>query len=229
MVKKIALSIVTNLEKLLIKNGWILIKSMRLLDRPRNLDLSYKGWDFIRYSSLELCAFEINKRKLQGSVAELGVYRGEFAAKINEVFADRQFYLYDTFEGFSSKDIEEERKRNLSNGNEDFSDTSVMLVLSRMKYPKLCQIRKGYFPETIATEANEQFVFVSLDADLYKPLYDGLCFFYPRLVFGGVIFIHDFNNDQYSGAREAVTQFCQEYGVNFFPLSDIGGTAVITK
>ena len=166
---------------------------------------------------------------MDGAVAELGVYRGEFAEKINELFPKRRFYLYDTFEGFAAEDIQVDRKRNFSTGGDDFSQTSVQTVLRRMKHPEQCLVKKGYFPDTISSEANEKFVFVSLDADLYKPLYDGLCFFYPRLTAGGFIFIHDFNNERYNGAREAVTQYCTEQKIGFFPLSDIGGTAVITK
>lgn len=228
-MKKMVLRLVTSVEKLLIRNGWVLIKTMRLLKRDRLLDLSYKGWDFVRYSSLELCAHEINRRQLAGAIAEVGVYQGEFAARVNEAFPDRTFYLYDTFAGFDEKDTTIEKNRQFSTGDEYFGNTSVELVLSRMQHPNQCVVRKGYFPETVGAESGEPFVFVSLDADLYKPLYDGLCFFYPRLVSGGFIFVHDFNNDAYSGAREAVTQFCQENNINYFPLSDIGGTAVLTK
>jgi O-methyltransferase len=70
---------------------------------------------------------------------------------------------------------------------------------------------------------------VSLDADLYDPIYAGLSFFYPRLVKGGYILIHDFNNDNYKGARRAVEQFCSEQNVNFVPLPDSGGSAIISK
>jgi O-methyltransferase len=64
---------------------------------------------------------------------------------------------------------------------------------------------------------------------LYDPIYAGLCHFYPKLVCGGYIFIHDFNNDLYKGARKAVEQFCEEQKINFFPLPDSGGSAVICK
>jgi O-methyltransferase len=49
------------------------------------------------------------------------------------------------------------------------------------------------------------------------------------LVNGGYIFIHDFNNEQYKGARKAVEQFCKEQHINFVPIADSAGTAIITK
>jgi O-methyltransferase len=47
-----------------------------------------------------------------------------------------------------------------------------------MKYKENCIVRKGYFPET-AEDLEDEFVFVSIDADLYEPIYNGLCYFYP--------------------------------------------------
>lgn len=43
----------------------------------------------------------------------------------------------------------------------------------------------------------DSFCFVSLDMDLYKPTYEGLHYFYPRLNHGGYIFIHDCRNRGY--------------------------------
>ncbi|HEY8733951.1 MAG TPA: methyltransferase, partial [Puia sp.] len=60
-------------------------------------------------------------------------------------------------------------------------------------------------------------------------IYSGLHFFYPKLVSGGYIFVHDFNNDSYRGARQAVENFCSEQKVNYLPLPDLGGSAIIMK
>ena len=42
--------------------------------------------DFVRHKTLELCCNEIRVNKVEGNVAELGVYKGDFAIKINELF-----------------------------------------------------------------------------------------------------------------------------------------------
>ena len=97
-----------------------------------------------------------------------------------------------------------------------------------MPFPKKCVPVKGFFPES-AKDIDDQFVFVSLDADLYEPIYAGLNFFYPKLVSGGYIFIHDFNNSNYKGARKAVVQFCNEQKINFIPIPDSSGSAIIAK
>lgn len=210
----------------MIRKGVFSGATLEYLERDRRIQPNY--FDYVRLATLELISFEINRKGLLGNVAELGVYKGKFARFINEYFKDRSLYLFDTFEGFDQRDVKTETTKNFSGGNQDFSDTSVEAVLSLMPYPTKCKIVKGFFPES-AAGINDKFVFVSLDADLYEPIYQGLRFFYPKLVKGGYIFIHDFNNDLYKGSRKAVEQFCEENEINFLPIPDSGGSAIVMK
>lgn len=211
----------------LLRNSNVTVNSsLEYLSRRRVIDKNY--FDYIRLATIELISYEINRRGLPGNVAELGVYQGKFARYINKYFPDRSLYLFDTFEGFDSRDVETENQKNFSSGSQDFSKTHVEAVLEQMPFPEKCIPKKGFFPES-AANVEDTFVFVSLDADLYEPLYKGLQFFYPRLVKGGYIFVHDFNNDHYQGARKAVEQFCEEQQITFVPLPDSGGSAIIVK
>src|SRR5450432_2764856 len=167
-------------EKIFISN------SLEYLERQRNIDKNY--FYYIRLSTLELVSYEINKKNLNGNVAELGVYKGKFAKYINLYFKDRNLYLFDTFEGFDERDISQEKKKGFSSGSQNFSDTSVASVLKLMPFPEKCIPIKGFFPDS-AKDIDDQFVFVSIDADLYEPIYKGLKFFYENLIKGGYIFI----------------------------------------
>jgi O-methyltransferase len=200
--------------------------SLFYLDRERDIDKNY--FDYIRLATLELVSHEIDRKKLEGSVAELGVYKGKFARYLNQYFPDRLLYLFDTFEGFDNRDIIREKQNNFSSGDQDFSNTSVEEVLQLMPHPQKCKPVKGFFPES-AKDIEDRFVFVSLDTDLYEPIYNGLVFFYPRLVNGGYIFVHDFNNDAYKGTRQAVEKFCLEIKINYLPIPDLGGSVIIVK
>ncbi|MEO8770577.1 MAG: TylF/MycF/NovP-related O-methyltransferase [Ferruginibacter sp.] len=200
--------------------------SLSYLQRERNIDRNYM--DHIRLASLELVAYEINKKNLSGAVAELGVYKGKFARYINKYFHNRYIYLFDTFSGFDLKDVRVEIENTFSDGSQDFSNTSVNQVLGIMPFPDKCIVKKGYFPAT-AVGLNDEFVFVSIDVDLFEPIYNGLVYFYPRLKKGGYIFIHDYNNDAYKGAREAVDKYCKENNLNIVPLPDSAGTAILAK
>lgn len=152
------------------------------------------------------------KRNIVGAVAEAGVYKGEYAKEINRCFPDRKLYLFDTFEGFVDSDILAEI--NSSDTCADYlKETSQELVLQKMLYRENCIVRKGYFPET-AMEIDEQFAYVSLDMDLYKPTLEGLRYFYPRMTRGGIIAIHDFFSEAYPNIERAVYEYESEIGSN---------------
>lgn len=190
-------------------------------------------FDYSRYKTLQLVANEIYSNNIQGSVAEVGVYRGDFAKIINSCFKDRKLFLFDTFEGFNEKEKEYDLINNYTTQaflNEvDFKDTNVDEVLEKMKYIDNCIVRKGYFPDT-AIDITEKFVFVSIDVDLYEPIYNALEFFYPKMNEGGYIFLHDYNNRDFFGVKKAIKNFEDKYGkMKKVPLCDSGGTLVITK
>lgn len=181
----------------------------------------------IRAAVIKLIASEISQ--VEGSIAEFGVFRGDLAWQLNEMFPERRLYLFDTFEGFDERDIKKEIAA--ENGKmDDFSDTTVEYVLSRMPNIQNVIIRKGYFPDTAKGLEEEKFSLVSLDPDLYLPCLEGLEFFYPRISNGGMIVVHDYNSFQYSGIKRAVMDFRKEEpGLRLVPLADMHGTAVIIK
>lgn len=184
--------------------------------------------DLARVRSLNLLAREIIERDVPGEIAELGVYRGDFARRISSLFPYRRFYLFDTFEGFDARDIalESEQKQKTRYGN--FSRVSVKSVLSKIPYPDQCVVKKGYFPESL-DGLEETFSFVSLDTDLFKPTYEGLCYFYPRLSPGGYMMVHDYAPARYHGVKKAVRQFSEEFKVPYTPLSDMNGSVVFSR
>ena len=226
MFKFLAKSANFLLGKRLQNDKIFLSSSLEYLKRPRLLEKNY--FDYVRLATLELVSNEINNKKLEGNVAELGVYKGKFARYINLHFKERKLYLFDTFEGFDERDVHVEKKEGFSSGSQNFADTSIESVLNQMPHKENCIPVKGFFPES-ANDVHDEFVFVSIDADLYEPIYEGLKFFYPLLVAGGYIFVHDFNNDNYSGARKAVEKFCTEKNISFVPIPDSAGSAIICK
>ncbi len=194
------------------------------------LDIAdYRRYQDIRVASLRLIAQELKDNKVPGEMAELGVFRGDFSAVMNELFPEKELYLFDTFEGFDEKDIIiEEELGTPGMGHRDFSNTSIELVKSKMDYPEKVHFYKGYFPETFP-EDMPKLALVSLDPDLYEPVYQGLKRFYPLLVSGGVIIVHDYNSMQFPGVKKAVKKFAGEEEIFVIPLMDMHGSAIIMK
>lgn len=188
------------------------------------------SFDAVRYGTLELLSREINERKIECAVAEVGVFRGVVASVINHFFPNKDIYLFDIFEGFDDRDVDVDWQMGyLKAERQAFKETGVELVKSRMPHQDKVIIKKGWFPESASGCEAEKFCLVSLDTDLYQPIYSGLHWFYPRLANGGYIMVHDYNIEGYKGSKQAVREFAKEVGGNFVPLPDMGGTAVIGK
>ena len=185
----------------------------------------------IRSATLHRMAARISSQKIPGCIAELGVYKGDIAWQLNALFPDRDLLLFDTFEGFDEKDVLTEKENNYSRAEaKNFADTSVEYVRERLPFPKQASFYQGYFPQTAQGLADQSFALVSLDTDLYEPIFAGLRYFYPKLSSGGMILLHDYNNAQFRGCKEAVHQYETEHEAFLLvPLSDLHGTAVIIK
>ena len=180
-----------------------------------------------RLAVMRLLAQELDE--VPGAVAELGVFQGAFAAELNRCLPDRPLYLFDTFEGFDARDVAAEQAAGYSRARvQDFSETSMERVRAALPHPEQAVFCKGYFPETIPDKPL-QFALVSLDPDLYEPVYAGLTYFYPRLSPGGALIIHDYNSTQFAGVAEAVRRYCREHRLYPVPLCDLHGTAVLRK
>jgi O-methyltransferase len=207
-------------------NGGFFVKNDPVERKIINLD----PWDNTRRDILILLLRTIIFNKIEGELAELGVYRGLTAKLIHHYVPDRKLHLFDTFTGFDKRDVSVEMNVTQWDVNEDdFSDTSLEKV---QKYiaplNNNTEFHQGYFPESIPkTFGEKRFAFVHLDADMYSPIIQGLEFFYKRLSPGGIIVVHDYN--AWLGARKAVDDFCVDLPIYPMPLPDKSGSALINK
>ncbi len=177
--------------------------------------------DWVRLKTLEAICRELDS--VSGAMAELGVFRGEFAAAMNALQPERTLYLFDTFEGF---DPAEAAPEGLAAAHEN---ASAEAVLRRLPRAEKAVIRAGLFPETAAGLENERFALVSLDADLEESTLAGLRWFMPRMEPGGYLLLHDWNHPGLPGVRSAVARYEAETGKRLpsVPICDITGTLVI--
>jgi hypothetical protein len=169
----------------------------------------------------------LRERGPDGNVAEAGVFRGDFAKHINELFPDKTLYLFDTFEGFTESDVAKEPLPSIANaGNYGF--TSVDVVMNKLPHPEKAVIKQGCFPES-AADTNDTFCFVNLDLDLYLPTYEGLKYFWPQMRNEGVILIHDFFSTDFLNVCTAVYDFERLLGkpLKMLPIGDAFSIAIV--
>lgn len=183
--------------------------------------------DKVRFFNFYFQVERLKKEKVQGSFAELGVYKGDSAFLLHEMDKSRTFHLFDTFKGFQQQDLVSETGKAATYTPSNFADTSIDKVKHRLADPKFI-FHQGYFPDTTKGLENEQYALVSMDADLFNPTKAGLEYFYPRLSPGGVIIVHDYNPD-WPGIMKAVDDFAIQIPEPIVPLPDVDSSVMIFK
>ena len=162
--------------------------------------------------------------KIEGDMAEVGVYKGGSARIICEAKGSKPIHLFDTFEGFPQQDLGADRCDNR------FKQTSVAEVLRYIGDASNIVVKKGYIPNTFKGLENECFAFALLDLDLYIPTIKSLEFFYPRLPQGGYLMIHDYNNPESNwGCKRAVDEFMSGKLESIMEIADEYGTVMFRK
>jgi O-methyltransferase len=214
-------------EKSYFPEQWLhMLKKKKISETLVNIEKYYN--DKVRFYNFWFQIERLKKENVQGSFAELGVYKGETAKIIHAMDNSRKLHLFDTFEGFKKDDLKEETGEAATYSTKNFADTNEKKVIEYIKGNNNIILHKGHFPETAKGLENEKFALVNIDADLYNPIKDGCHFFYPRLSPGGVIIIHDYNH-KWEGAVKAVNEFAKTIPENFIELPDMHGTVMIIK
>ena len=181
-----------------------------------------------RFYSLWFQLKRIEEQRVQGSMVELGVYKGHTAKLIHHMCPERKLYLFDSFSGFPKQVIREDFDGNERPQTVKFDNTTKEEVIKYVGGNQNVEVREGIFPETATGIEDETFAFVHLDADLYQSTLDGLNFFYPRLSPGGCIIVHDYNHN-WEGVTKAVDEFSETIPECFVEMPDMYGSVVLVK
>lgn len=209
---------IKSLTKKGLASEWFLIPYFNKEQRGKILQ---KG-DPVRYGALYLAMEQIEKDKVEGAIAECGVYKGHLSRFIHGELPNRPFYLFDTFAGFDERDLKQ-------GADNRFSDTSVETVLNYIGNRDGLIVKQGFFPET-ADGVEDTFSLIVLDFDKYDPTLAGLEKFYPLLSAGGFIFVHDYSSPESDWAcSRAVNEFFADKPESPVLIPDKWGSAIIRK
>jgi hypothetical protein len=185
--------------------------------------------DIVRLWLYILNCQRVIENNVDGDFAELGVWRGNTASVLAHYAkqSNKSVDLFDTFEGFSEKDL---------HGHDAaiprlFNNTSVAMVKNNIGEDfNVCNIYKGYFPDSFPNfNSLKKYSIVSLDCDLLEPMSAGLEIFYPLVSPGGLIIVHDYHNPHFTGVKVAVDNFCNRLKITPVMMPDKAGTVIITK
>jgi hypothetical protein len=133
-----------------------------------------------------------------GNVAEVGVYRGGSADYIYSLLNfGNKLFLFDTFSGFPELTEHDPKAWEKDEFNWKTLLPDIYEKVKEHFKDKNVKIVKGDFPKSVENDEevnNSTFCFVHLDADAYLPTLNSLNYFYPKMVKGGIILLHDYNH-----------------------------------
>ena len=179
---------------------------------------------FYPYEAFMIHSIVRTQISFEGDMAEVGVYQGGSAKLICEAKKEKELYLFDTFTGLpklSNDDTHFGEKHWYEN---QFDNTSVESIKKLLREYENVHVIKGEFPQSGKEIINKKFCFVHLDVDLYKSTIDSLIFFFPKMIKGGIILIHDYHSD---GIQKAFKEFRNENDLQIIELT--GSQAMIIK
>jgi O-methyltransferase len=165
----------------------------------------------------------IARSRIRGDVVECGVWRGGSAMAAALAFSEcgdieRDFYLFDTFEGMTEP-AEIDRRFDGAPAGEDYKAAvaehgswcragldDVRLNMESTGYPagRIHYVR-GRVEDTIPASSPREIALLRLDTDWYESTKHELEHLYSRLVLGGILIIDDYGH--WSGCRRAVDEF----------------------
>ncbi|HOI31276.1 MAG: macrocin O-methyltransferase [Bacteroidales bacterium] len=201
------------------KNGTIDPKLIRIFK-------SYP--DKQRFMLFWLQVKRIQACKLDGDLAELGVYKGDTAQILHLMAPEKRIHLFDTFTGFDEADLINEKGEAATYTPQHFADTSLEKVKTKLGHSELIHYYPGNFSDQSTRLSDQKFCLASLDADLAKPTAEGLRFFYDRLVPAGLLIVHDYNQ-KWPALMEAVNEFVKQIPENPVLIPDKDTSLVIVK
>lgn len=167
------------------------------------------------FEKLRLMAEEFLKvTHLEGSVADLGTYRGGTALILHRLAPDKHIHLFDTWQGNPFDDPLCHHKK--GEWAAPLEDCKTLVGTDSFTH---------YHPGVFPTDADfddkpareEFFCFVYIDMDTYQSTMDALKFFFPLLLKGGKLFIDDYGWEPCAGVKKAVDEYfppeeCLRYG-----------------
>jgi hypothetical protein len=171
------------------------------------------------------------RAEVPGAVVECGVWKGGsmMAAALTLLrlgAADRDLYLFDTFEGMPPPTAEDvlsaydgyspmrhwrRRQREGHNTWHYVPAGEVRAALLSTGYPEArIHLVEGRVEETLPEHAPEPIAVLRLDTDWYESTRHELEHLYPRLAPGGALILDDYGH--YEGARRAVDEYMAARG-----------------
>ena len=154
---------------------------------------------------------------IEGEIMECGIAKGEtticIAKKLKELNSKKIIYGVDAFDTFPFDDNDRpfEKRKLLQKKYAKVSGTpwySLEEVQENVDKNNLDNVKlvKGLVEDVLPSFSTKKFSFAMVDVDSYVATKQCLDFFKPHMSKGGIIFLDDYNNPSWAGAKKAADE-----------------------
>lgn len=213
-------------------------KSMGFMDDPQfrqAYDHIHGSHPYDQYASPQTIAWRLHTLvwaartglALEGDFVECGTFKGDMAWVISQAVDlkshNKQFYLYDTFDGFSEK----------YSSSEDFPDNPHFIEFVQQYYcdpslyPSVCErfrdrsdihIIEGVVPDVLEQVSPQKIAFLHIDLNSPAAEIGALEILFPRLSSGAILILDDYGWKHYRKQKEAEDEFMTNLGYSILEL-----------
>lgn len=167
---------------------------------------------------------------LEGDFVECGVDTGGTARAVmaylgDDAFADRTFYLFDTFRGLVSDQLDADHQEGEHISDERYPDVSEVVRANFADKP-FARIVQGTVPETLDQFEGSRVAYLHIDMNVAHPEVEALRFFWPMLVPGAPVVFDDYGFPPHHLQRTALDEVARELGVEIMMLPTCQGLLI---
>lgn len=172
---------------------------------------------------------------LEGDFVECGVFKGDMSWVISQTvdFAARgkQFYLYDTYDGFAEKySSDEDFPDNpgfIDYANQFYRDPGLyQYVVERFKTRQDIKVIKGIVPDVLQQQCPDKIAFLHIDLNSPAAEIGALEVLFPRMSSGAILVFDDYGWKQFYKQKEAEDAYMRNLGYEIMELPTGQGLVV---
>lgn len=181
----------------------------------------------IRWRVQTLVKAAAGARHLEGDFVECGVDTGGTARAVmsylgDETFAERTFYLFDTFQGIVVEQLNANEPAPIEGRFPDVYDVACANFADK----PYVRIVRGAVPETLSAYTGSRVAYLHIDMNAAYPEVEALKFFWDLLAPGAMVVFDDYGFPRHREQRIALDEVATSLGVEIMMLPTCQGILV---
>lgn len=198
-----------NFDKMASDNGTFFMEDTKF-KKAYESSKKIAQWDRDCYWRVYINCWAANHAKLiEGDFVECGTHQGGFANAIIKYLdkdfknLDKNFYLFDTFNGIQKNLLSEQEKQSSSGYLLGHYPECYEEVKKRFSYYKNVHLVRGVIPQSLNNVKIDKISYLSIDMNCTLPEKEALKHFWDKISIGGIIIFDDYGFDGYEEQRRA--------------------------